>query len=742
VLEVVRSYFGIAERDDEPTARGKVEGRLSLIEESSGETLALLLDFLGVADPKHTLPQLDPEARQRRLFAAFNLIAQVRSRHRPGVVLVENLQWLDPGSEAFLENVVEGLPGGRLMLLMNFRPEYQAQWLPTSRWRHLPLSPLGPEAIDLLLEDMLGADSSLEGLAARVRERTAGNPFFIEEVVRTLAEAGTLAGSKGDYRLVHPAGVVTIPRTVQAVLAARIDRLGEREKAVLQTAAVIGAQFSEPVLRRVTGLREPELASVLQALVAAEFVCERALYPGAEYAFTHALTEEVAYGSQLGSRRAEVHGAVAGAIEELYPDRLDERAALLAEHWEAAGETASAAHWSGRAAVWARLKDPLEAMRHWHKVLELARPLEETADTVGLRIAAGWMILNLGCRLGITEGQAAGDFEREMAQVYADSRALAERHEQIGGLAVLASVYAAVLTLSGHLEVSAEHGREAIELARRTGDPALHVAVLPPPVYALFVGGDLREALAATEEGLRLAGTERELGSSAAIVSPYAWLLLMRGLLQGWTGSLVSGKRALAQALEIARQDQDQETEAFTHMMLVMLAELGGAPEGVLEHARQGVEIAERSGGAFWQGIAHQSLGIARVLRGEWEEALAALEHALSIYRDRNVGLEAEPMSVAFLARAYLGRNDAQAALDTAEKAIELACARGTKGWELYARHHRAQALLAQDDDRAAGEELERTLALVAITGAQAFGPRLRRDLEAIRQRRGSIPLA
>jgi tetratricopeptide (TPR) repeat protein len=226
-------------------------------------------------------------------------------------------------------------------------------------------------------------------------------------------------------------------------------------------------------------------------------------------------------------------------------------------------------------------------------------------------------------------------------------------------------------------------------------------------------------------------------------VSPYAWLLLMRGVLQGWTGDLVSGKRTLNQALQMGRDDQDPETEAFSHMMLVLLAELAGAPDGVLEHARQGVEIAERSGGPFWQGLAQQSLGIAHVLRGEWDAALAALERALSIYRERNVGLEAEPMSVAFLARAYLGLGDARAALAAAEKAIVLACERGTKGWELYARHHRARALLAAEGGRAAAaEELERALALVAITGAQAFEPRLRRDLEAIAKGRGGMQVA
>jgi class 3 adenylate cyclase len=740
VLEILRAYFGIGERDNERAAREKVAGRLLLLDESFREALPLIFDFLGVADPEHSLPWLDPEARQRQVFAAVNRMVRIGSQHRPGVVLIENLQWLDPGSEAFLENLVDGLPGIRGMLLVNFRPEYRARWTQQPLCRRLVLAPLGPTAIDLLLNDLLGADASLVGLAATIRERTGGNPFFIEEVVRTLAESGTLAGSRGAYRLVHSVGTMAIPPTVEAVLAARIDRLGEREKAVLQMAAVIGGQFSEPVLRHVSGLPEAALASTLRALVAAEFLSEQELYPEVEYAFRHALTEEVAYRSQLGSRRAEVHGAVARAIEELHPDRVDERAALLAQHWEAAGELEQAAHWNARAAVWARLKDPFEARRHWRKVLDLAPSLQETPEIVGVRIAAGWMLLNFGWRLGVTEGQEVGDFEREMAEVYAQTRALAERHERTEGVAVLAATYGAVRMLCGHPEESVELGREALALARRTGDHALHIAVLTPLVYALFVVGNVREALATTEEGLRLAGKERALGTAIAVVSPYAWLLLMRGLLEAWTGSLGSGRRGLEQALQVAAEDGDAETEAWSHMMLVLVGELADAPGGVLTHARQAVAIAERAAGAFSRGLAQQYLGIAHVARGEWADAVAAFEHALGLYRERDVGLEEEALTLAFLARAHLGHGDAAAARAAADEAVRLACGRGTKVWEMYARHERARALVAMGGPSAvaaAAQDIECALALAGKTGGRSFEPRLHRELAELARLRG-----
>jgi class 3 adenylate cyclase/tetratricopeptide (TPR) repeat protein len=739
ILELLRAYFGITDADDERTARERVAGPALLLDESFREELPLIFEFLGIGG--YTLSLSDPEARQRQVFAAFNRLIRARSQHRPCVWLIEDLQWLDRGSGAFIDNLVEGLEGTRTMLLVNYRPEYAPGWTRTASRRELPLAPLEPEASDVLLDDLLGGDTRVAELTPKIRERTGGNPFFMEESVRALVETGALDGVRGGYRLVSDVDLVTIPPTVQAVLAARIDRLAERDKAVLQTASVVGAQFSREVLMLVSGLPEDELASALRALVAGEFVYAADRSPATDYAFEHPLTQDVAYHAQLASRRSEVHGAVAAAIEELSPDRLDERAALLAHHWEAAGDTHRAAKWRARAANWVRLKNPAEAIRDWRKVLELTRQLEETPDNVGLRIAAAWMVLNLGCRLGVGEGQDAGGFEQEMAELYGEARALAERHDQTGGLAVLASTYVAIRVLTGHLEDSARHGREAIDLARRSGDPALQVAVLPAPVYSLVMLGDLREALAVVEEGLRLAGDSQLLGSAAAIVSPYAWLLLWHGLLQGWAGELAQGRVAIERALKIARRDEDPETEAFSHMMLVRLSELAEEPEGVIEHARAGVEIAERAGGAFWRGNAHQCLAIAHVMRREWDAAVVAVEHALALARRRDVGREGEPMSLAVLARAHLGRGDARAALAAADEAVALAEECGTKGMELYARHHRAQAFVVAEGDRgvdAAIAELERALELVEITGARAFEPRLRRELAAVAGARAS----
>ena len=285
-------------------------------------------------------------------------LTHAQSAREPGVIVFEDLHWLDPASEVFLANHVEAVQGTRSLTILNFRPEYHAPWMSRSYYRQIALAPLGPEAIEEMLADLLGSDPSLDGLAELVRERTARQPVLHRGGRAVAGRGGSLEGERGAYRLVRPVEEAAVPASVQAVLAARIDRLAQREKAVLQAAAVIGKEFPEPVLTRVVELEPAELEEALRNLVAGEFVYEQELYPEALYAFKHPLTQEVAYGSQLGERRAAVHAAVARAIAEQYPERLDERAALLAQHWEAAGETLEAARWHARAAAWAGTSDP------------------------------------------------------------------------------------------------------------------------------------------------------------------------------------------------------------------------------------------------------------------------------------------------------------------------------------------------------------------------------------------------
>jgi predicted ATPase len=341
MLEVFRAYYGITAQDDARAVREKIAGRLLLLDESFREALPLMFETFGAADPSRPPPPMDAETRQRQLFGVLRRV--VRGEDEPFVAFLDDLHWLDPTSEVFLAQWVDAVQSGRTMLLVNFRPEFHADWTQRSWYRQIALAPLGPDAIQELLDDLLGRDASIAGLAARIHQRTGGNPFFTEEVVQGLIESGKLEGTRGAYRLIEPVERLEIPSSVTSLLASRIDRLAEREKHVLQAAAVLGKTFGEPLLEAITDLPQGDLRAALDALKRGEFLYEQSLYPVAEYAFKHPLTQEVALGSQLGERRRALHAAAAGALEEALAARLDESAALLAHHWEEAGRAREAA---------------------------------------------------------------------------------------------------------------------------------------------------------------------------------------------------------------------------------------------------------------------------------------------------------------------------------------------------------------------------------------------------------------
>jgi predicted ATPase len=296
MLEVFRGYYGISETDSAQAVREKIAGRLLLTDESLRELLPVVFEFFGVTDPEHPPPRMDPEAKLRQLFAVLRKEMREGKAANRLVTLVEDLHWIDAGSEVLLEQWVDAIAGSRSLLIVNFRPEYHPAWSAKSYYRQIPLAPLGPEAVRTMLVDLLGNDASIEGLAKSIHARTAGNPFFTEEAVQSLIESGALEGTRGSYRLVKPIEQLQVPPTVQALLAARIDRLGEREKFVLQSAAVIGREFSDPILRRVINevshspLSEMELGLALRVLKDSDFILEQSLYPVPEYSFKHPLT--------------------------------------------------------------------------------------------------------------------------------------------------------------------------------------------------------------------------------------------------------------------------------------------------------------------------------------------------------------------------------------------------------------------------------------------------------------------
>jgi class 3 adenylate cyclase/DNA-binding winged helix-turn-helix (wHTH) protein len=730
VLEILRAQFGITETDDAVTSRAAIERAVLDLDSALADSLPLLFDFLGVADPDRPVAVMDPEARQRQLFGALNRLRRARSDRRVFVFVVEDLHWLDPGSEAFVENVVNATPGTRLLVVTTFRPEYRAPWAHRSHYGQLPLSPLGGDASAELLGDLLGPHPSLDGMAELVRERCGGNPFFLQEVVQSLVEDGSLVGGRGAYELVRTVGDLSIPATVQAVLAARVDRLPERDKTLLQTASVIGRQFPGPLAGRVAGLADHELEASLRSLVEGEFVYETATYPEEEYAFKHALTEEVAYRSQLARHRTRTHAGVARVLTDLDADKLDERASLIAHHYELGGELLEAARWNARAAAWAGSSHPVEAARHWRRVRALTDRLEPTAETSELGTEARWQLLGCHFRLGAASEEGDTRYEDEAAQVFDELQTFAIAADRPDLRALSLMVYGAVQNLSDAVVASLDTVREATRVADSIGDPALRAIARGGLDWCLFVNGRVREAFRVTREMEAIFGDNRALARGMVFTSYYAYCHMHLGQFGPHCGRLDDGLVALERAIEIAGEEGDLEIQAWAHRHWAIFADWAGTdPEAAAAHALQALRWAEESGGAWSRIYVREGVATSYAQRGEWSRAIEVVDEALVIARERRIAHANVPLLLSIRARALLGQGDVAAARRCAGDAVETAVRVGTRFYEAQARHRLGRALLAAGELEAAKAELDGALSIVETSGVSAYAPQIHQEL-------------
>jgi class 3 adenylate cyclase/tetratricopeptide (TPR) repeat protein len=733
ILELFRVFFGITVRDTAVEARRKIAGGLLLLDESFREVLPLVFEFLAVPDPKNAAPQMDPQAKQRQLYAFLRSLLRARSEAEPAVIFLDDLHWVDNASDTFLAEIVEAIEGTRTLCLLNFRPEYSAGWMRKSSYQQIALQPLGPREIEELVADLVGRDPSVAGLAERIRERTGGNPFFVEETVHELAETGKLDGRRGAYRLVASVTALDLPATVQSVLAARIDRLPEREKATLQAASVIGKNFPQRVLREVAGLVDSELVSSLSALRDRELVYEEKLFPEAEYAFKHPLTHEVAYQSQLATRRRAVHASVARAIEKLYPEKLDEWAALLAHHWEAAGNRLEAARWNRRAAEWSGANAPSEAVRCWKKVRELIAELPEDHETQALGISACQQILGFGFRVGMPE--------EEGERLFVEGCALAERAGDVRSLAAVHWSMSSLLAIAGNIRRAIDVGAEAVRIADTTDDTGIRLAVRCGLTWAYYNAGLLKDACELNDRMLVSPPEDPRVGADITGFAPYVFLSMMQGLHVGYLGDLARAERVLKHAFEMAgRHRGDVEILCWGRLFANAIAELAGDGEAAFAYVREGLEVAERMSAPFARAFARVALARAHLLRGSWTDGAGSAGEALAIAREHRTGLEFEALALASLAEAQLGAGDPALAQQTALEAIATAERRGTFLWEIFARLALAKALLAAGGAATAdliGSHLERAFVLVESSGAKALEPFVRIELAKLARLRG-----
>ena len=379
VIDLLKSYFGIVDRDDPRTVREKLLTPDRVLEGN----LPALLSLLNVPIDDAQWEKLDPPQRRRRTLDAVKRLLLRESHRQPLLVVFEDLHWIDSETQALLDVLVESLPAARLLLLVNYRPEYQHRWGSRTYYTRLRLDPLPSETAEQLLGALLGLDASLAPLKDTLIAQTEGNPFFLEESVRSLVETGALLGGRGAYRLARPQPTIQVPATVQAVIAARIDRLCATDKTLLQTASVLGKDVPLGLLRAIAEVAEDELHAAIGRLQAAEFLYEFGFLPDIEYTFKHALTHEVAYGSLLQDRRRALHVRIVETIERTYPDRLAEHVDRLAHHAFLGEDWAKAVTYLQQAGAKAFARSVhREAVRCFEEALTALTHLPETRETL------------------------------------------------------------------------------------------------------------------------------------------------------------------------------------------------------------------------------------------------------------------------------------------------------------------------------------------------------------------------
>jgi class 3 adenylate cyclase/predicted ATPase len=423
VIELLKSYVRIEPHDDDRTRRQKVIGKVLELDRSLEDTLPYLFALVGIDDQQSHLAQMDPQIRRRRTFDAIKKLFLRESLNQPLILLFEDLHWIDSETQGFLDTLSEGVASAKVLLLVNYRPEYRQEWGQKTYYTQLRLAPFGKAEAEEFLDELLGMTvgtqlaAPLHDLKCLILEKTEGTPFFMEEIVQELFERDVLIRDGGGARLrlgsstgqVHLLTDLHIPTTVQGVLAARIDRLAPEEKALLQQLSVIGREFPVSLIRQVIAQPEDELHRLLASLQRKEFLYEQPAFPEVEYIFKHALTQEVAYGTVLQERRKALHERTAQAIEGLYRTTLDDHYSNLAHHFSRSGNTAKAVEYLSLAGQQAaRHSANAEAINHLTAALALLKTLPDTAARAHHELT---LQLSLGASLMATKGYAAAEVE-------------------------------------------------------------------------------------------------------------------------------------------------------------------------------------------------------------------------------------------------------------------------------------------------------------------------------------------
>ena len=675
VSDLLKTYFGIEDQDDARRIREKVTGKLLTLDESLRTTIPVFLSLLDVPVDDTEGQEPDSRERRRRTLDALKRLLLRESQVQPLLVIFENLNWVDGETQAFLDSLVESLPAARLLLMVNYRPEYTHGWGGKSYYTQFRIDPLEPESAEELLQAILGSEPTLQPLKQLLVQQTEGNPFFLEECVQSLVETGALTGVRDQYRLQAPVESLQMPPTVQAVLASRIDRLDPDEKRLLQAASVIGKDVPFALLEAIVEVPEETLRSGLMRLQSAEFIYETTLFPTLEYTFKHALTHDVAYGSLLTGRRRALHGRAMESLERLNADRLGEQVERLAHHavrgeiWDKAinylrQAGAKAVSRAANQEAVSLLDQALQALTH---LPEGRAKLEQSID---IRLELRPPLLQLG-RL------------RDVLQLSKEAEHLGA---ELGDESRLGRVYSYLVNyhyLNGEPDLAIEYGERCLRIADATQDLALQALARGYLGLSCHAQGQYRRAeliLRQNVDALAMARGAAADQSAISYVTSSGWLAFTLAEL----GDFHAADACADQALRVA----DGAGHAYGQTIARTLAGLVWLRRGHLDRAfgylQPSLEACREKHLDVWRPLPSSLLGLTQALAGRLDEALPLLRDG--VHLSEVLGINAYlALWMLNLAEGQMAAGQLDQARETARHALDLAVSHKERGHQAWA---------------------------------------------------------
>lgn len=712
LVDLLTRYFEIQSRDDERRVRERISGKLfALGEKSLLAQMPLFLGALGWGESDDTWKSLAPAERQRELFGALQHLLMRESHEQPLCLVFEDLHWLDAETQAFLDMLVDSISAAKVLLLVNFRPEYESHWAKRSWYSQARIAPLLGVSADELLDSLLGSSQELTAIKETLVAVTEGNPLFLEESVRSLIESGALAGGPGQWRPIGPLPRNFVPESIQALLAARIDRLEPRLKELVQCAAVIGNDVPQALLGLVMGLPKHELERGMRELKAAEFVYEKTLFPETEYTFKHSMTREVAYSSLLRERRRLLHAQVAKASVELAAGRVDEQVERVAEHAEQGQLWPMAVTYLQRAGERAfGLYANAEAAGYFERALKALWNLPTSRTT--LEQAVDLRFEQRNALIALCELDRIRQSLEEIAPILAD---LNDKGRSARYAAFMCNHH----FLAGEQRRAIEVGETGLRLARESGDSRLAAELLYRVAQSYHLLGENQTAIDLLERSIESTVEQRERAplelSVIPAVSNRMWLVSILAE----RGDFREGMRHAKRALEIAEQAQHPLSEVLGWLAVGHLLRRKGELDGAIGALERGMALSERYSLPMWHFRLVSSLGLAYAHRGRLTEGLALTAQALDSADKFGVIVD-QPMMHLHMGEAFLLAGKIDQAIDHGTLAIRIALAHSNKRDEPWARFlvARAHWISSRSGTSEMVEELQSALRLATECGA------------------------